>query len=93
MNSCAGDRHPSIPTHRRLAGRTDDFDGLIAGERTQHLHSGAQLNSAHNASAKTMSKAFEAAYAAILGPPANPAPEPKMTMPPRPRSTIGGAKW
>ena len=29
----------------------------------------------------------------MLGPPANPAPDPKMTIPPRPRSTMACAKW
>ena len=38
-----------------------------------------------------MSKALVAPYVASLGAPANPLPEPMITMPPRPRSTIGAA--
>ena len=29
----------------------------------------------------------------MFGAPANPAPDPKITMPPRPRSAIGPARW
>src|SRR5262245_20354246 len=51
------------------------------------------FSSVQRASANTMSKAFEAPYATMFGAPAKPAPEPRSTIPPRPRATIGPAKW